>query len=185
MRPCILAPNFAADSGDLCALDCQILKEDNYEMSQNLYPHLIAFHNVLRWVVLVAALIAIFVALSGWAGGKPTNQNLMRFSLIYVIAIDIEFLTGLLLYFGASPITRDALANMGEAMKSQQSRFFTVEHTVLMLLAVICAHVGGALARKGRTALMKYRGAAIAYVISLLLILSGIPWWRPLLRLGS
>ena len=109
----------------------------------------------------------------------------MRFSLIYVIAIDIEFLTGPVLFFGASPITREALANMGEAMKSQQSRFFTVEHTVLMLLAVICAHVGGALVRKGRTQLMKYRGAAIAYVISLLLILSGIPWWRPLLRLGS
>lgn len=122
---------------------------------------------------------------SGWSGGKPTNQDLMRFSLIYVIAIDIEFLTGPVLFFGASPITREALANMGEAMKSQQSRFFTVEHTVLMLLAVICAHVGGALVRKGRTQLMKYRGAAIAYVISLLLILSGIPWWRPLLRLGS
>ena len=54
-----------------------------------------------------------------------------------------------------------------------------------MFLAVICAHVGGALSRKGRTNLMKYRGAAVAYTISLLLVLSGIPWWRPLLRLGS
>jgi hypothetical protein len=38
-------------------------------------------------------------------------------------------------------------------------------HTMLMFLAVICAHVGGALSRKGRTDLMKYRGAAIAYTI--------------------
>ena len=60
-----------------------------------------------------------------------------------------------------------------------------MEHTALMFLAVICAHVGGALSRKGRTDLMKYRGAAIAYTISLFLMLSGIPWWRPLLRLGS
>jgi len=58
-------------------------------------------------------------------------------------------------------------------------------HTMLMFLAVICAHFGGALSRKGRTDLMRYRGAAIAYTISLLLMLSGIPWWRPLLRLGS
>jgi len=83
---------------------------------------------------------------------------------------------------GASPITRAALANLGEAMKQQESRFFTVEHTVLMLLAVICVHIGGALSRMGRTDLMKYRGAAIAFTLSLLLLLSGIPWWRPLFR---
>ena len=154
-------------------------------MLQKFYPHLLAFHGLLRWIVLAASVAAIFVALSGWSGTKPASTNLGRFSIIFVIAMDIEFLTGLLLYFGASPITRAALANIGKAMKYQESRFFAVEHIVLMFLAVICAHVGGALSRKARTDLMKYRGAVIAYMISLLLMLSGIPWWRPLLRLGS
>jgi len=36
------------------------------------------------------------------------------------------------------------------------------EHIALILLAVVCAHVGGGFSRKGRTDLMKYRGAAIA-----------------------
>ncbi len=151
-------------------------------MLQNLYPHLLAFHGSFRWIVLVAALAAIFVSFSGWGGTKPAGTNLRRFSIIFVIAMDIELLTGLLLFFGASPITRAALANFGEAMKQQEPRFFTVEHTTLMLLAVIFAHVGGALSRKGRTDLVKYRGAALAFTLSLLLILSGIPWWRPLLR---
>ena len=153
-------------------------------MLQNLYPHLLAFHGLFRWVVLAAALAAIFVALSGWSGTKPASTNLQWLSVIFVIAMDIEFLTGLVLYF-VSPITRAALANIGEAMKVYEPRFFTVEHTALMFLAVICAHVGGALSRKGRTDLMKYRGAGIAYTISLLLMLSGIPWWRPLLKLSS
>jgi endonuclease/exonuclease/phosphatase family metal-dependent hydrolase len=153
-------------------------------MLQNLYPHLLAFHGLFRWVVLAAALAAIFVALSGWSGSKPASTNLQRLSVIFVIAMDIEFLTGLVLYF-VSPITRAALANIGEAMKAYEPRFFTLEHTALMFLAVVCAHLGGALSRKGRTDLMKYRGAAIAYTISLLLMLSGIPWWRPLLKLGS
>ncbi len=151
-------------------------------MLQNLYPQLLAFHGLFRWIVLAAALVAIFVSFSGWGGTKPAGTNLRRFSIIFVIAMDLELLVGLLLFFGASPITRAALTNLGEAMKQQESRFFTVEHTVLMLLAVVCAHVGGALSRKGRTDLMKYRGAAMAYTLSLLLILSGIPWWRPLLR---
>jgi hypothetical protein len=138
-------------------------------MLQNLYPHLLAFHGLFRWVVLAAAVAAIFVAFSGWSGTKPASANLRRFGVIFVIAMDIELLIGLLLYFGASPVLRSALAS----------------HTMLMLLAVICAHVGGALSRKGRTDLMRYRGAVIAYTISLLVMLAGIPWWRPLLGLGS
>jgi hypothetical protein len=58
-----------------------------------------------------------------------------------------------------------------------------VEHSFVMLLAVVCAHVGGILSRKGKTEMAKYRGAAVAFIISLLLILGGIPWWRPLFRL--
>ncbi|MEO8043276.1 MAG: hypothetical protein ABI674_00085 [Spartobacteria bacterium] len=151
-------------------------------MLQNLYPHLLAFHGLLRWVALAAAVTAILVALSGWSGTKPAGKNLRLGSLIFVIAMDIQLLLGLVLFFGASPITRAAMADFGAAMKEHESRFFTVEHTLLMLLAVVCAHVGAALARKGRTDLMKYRGPAIAYSVSLLLLLAGIPWWRPLLR---
>ena len=129
-------------------------------MLQNLYPHLLGFHGLFRWVVLAAALAAIFVAFSGWSGAKPAGTNLRRFSVIFVIAMDIELLVGLLLYFGASPTLRSALA----------------AHTVFMLLAVVCAHVGGAWSRKASTDQMKYRGAALAYTISLLLMLAGIPY---------
>ena len=150
---------------------------------QNLYPYLLAWHGLFRWVVLATALVAIFVAFSGWSAAQPASANLRRYSLFFVIAMDIEFLLGLLLYFGASPITRAALADFGAAMKQQEPRFFAVEHTTLMLLAVVCAHIGGALSRKGRTESMKYRGAAMAFTLSLLLMLAGIPWWRPFFRL--
>jgi hypothetical protein len=152
---------------------------------QNYFLQLLSVHNLLRWVVLAAAFVAVLVAMSGWSGAKPAGASLRRFTLIFVIAIDLEFLVGLLLYLGASPITRTALTNMSAAMKQAEPRFFTVEHTLLMFLAIVCAHVGGALSRKGRTDRAKYRGAAVAFTISLLLILSGIPWWRPLLRLGA
>ena len=134
-------------------------------MLQTLYPHLLGFHGLFRWLVLVAAVAAIFVAFSGWSGAKPPSPNLRRFSVIFVIAMDIELLIGLLLYFGASIDLRSAF----------------LAHGALMLLAVVCAHVGGVLSRKAPTDLMKYRGAAIAYTISLLVMLAGIPW-RTLLR---
>ena len=154
-------------------------------MLQSIYPHLLALHGLLRWIVLAAALAAILAAASGWSGTKPASPALRRFSIIFVSFMDLNFLLGLLLYFGASPVTKMAFQNMAAAMKDHELRFFSVEHTTYMFLAVVCAHVGGALARKGKTDLKKYRGATIAFSVSLLLILGGIPWWRPLLRIGS
>ncbi len=153
-------------------------------MLQNLYPHLLGLHGILRWVVLAAAIAAIVSAGSGWSGGKPVSAALLRLGIIFVAALDLEFLLGLILYFGASPITKMALQNMAAAMKDHEMRFFAVEHTTYMFVAVVLAHVGGALSRKGKTDLAKYRGAAICYSLSLLLMLAGIPWWRPLLRFG-
>ena len=154
-------------------------------MLQNFYPYLLAFHGLLRWVVLAAAVAAIFVAISGWKGAKPVSGMLLRFGIVFVAAMDLEFLLGLILYFGASPVTKMAFQNMAVAMKDHEMRFFAVEHTTYMFVALILAHVGGVLSRKGKTDLAKYRGAAICYSLSLLLMLAGIPWWRPLLRLGS
>jgi hypothetical protein len=163
-------------------LDFPVLIQNDCPMPQNLYPYLLELHGILRWIVLAAALAAIVIALSGWSGRKPAHGKLRRFSLIFVTAMDTEFLLGLLLYFGLSPVTKTAFQDMAAAMKDHELRFFTVEHAGLMLMAVIFAHVGGALSRKGRTDLVKYRGAAISYLLSLSLLLAGIPWWRPLLR---
>lgn len=138
-------------------------------MLQNLCSHLRPFHGLLFWFVLTAALAAIFVALSGWKGTKPAGAKLLTFGIIFVITMDIEFIIGLVLYFGADPITRGVFGS----------------HALVMFLAVLCAHVGGALSRKGRTDLMKYRAASVAYTISLLLLLSAAPWWHQLLRPGS
>jgi hypothetical protein len=151
-------------------------------MLADLYPQLLAFHGLFRWVALAAAIAAILVAFAGWNGTKPTGK-LRLFAVIFVIAMDIEFLIGLLLFFWLSPVTHAAFADFADAMKNKEPRFFTVEHSTMMLLAVICAHVGAALSRKGRTSQTKFRGAAIAFLFSLLLLLSGIPWWRPFLRL--
>lgn len=152
-------------------------------MLQNIYPFLLGIHSWLRWLVLVTAVVAILVSFAGWAGDRPASASLRRWGGIFVGSMDLQLLLGLVLYFGASPVTRAALQNFGEAMKVKESRFFAMEHPTFMILALVAAHIGSVLARKGRTNAKQYRGPAIAYTISLLLILGGIPWWRPLFRL--
>ncbi|MGZ5553679.1 MAG: hypothetical protein ACXWHF_08575 [Chthoniobacterales bacterium] len=129
-------------------------------MLQNLYPHIAQFHGLFVWVTLATAIAAIGVAFAGWSGRKPVTANLLLFGIIFVIAMDLEFISGLLLYFGADATVRPAF----------------IGHGVVMFFAVASAHLGGALSRKGSTDMMKYRAAAVAYTISLLLMLAGIPW---------
>src|SRR5689334_12284568 len=118
-------------------------------MLQNLYPYLLAFHSLLRWFVLLAGVIAFLKAASGWSGQKPVSPTLVRFGIMFVGFMDLNFLVGLILYFGASPLTKIAMQNMALAMKDHELRFFSVEHAAYMFLAVVAAHVGAALSRKG------------------------------------
>src|SRR5689334_22761650 len=107
-----------------------------------LYPHLLAFHSLMRWIVLGAAIFAVWVAASGWLKSKPIGPALRRAGTFFVVSLDVQLLLGLILYFAASPLTRMAFQNMAVAMKDHELRFFTVEHTTYMLVAVILAHVG-------------------------------------------
>lgn len=127
-------------------------------MLQNLYPHIAGFHGLFRWVALVLAVAAIIIAYSGWSGRKPATPMLFRVGLLFVVAMDIELITGILLYLGAVPILRSAF----------------LAHGVIMFLAVSCAHIGGALTRKGPSDVLKYRAPAIVWTISLLVMLAGV-----------
>ena len=63
-------------------------------MLQNLYPHIASFHGLFRWIVLVLAVSAIYVAFSGWRGRRPASPNLFRLGLIFVLAMDLELISG-------------------------------------------------------------------------------------------
>lgn len=144
-----------------------------------MYPIILAVHNILRWVALILGIVAAVMAWRGWLRQLPWNDANRRFGVFFASAMDTQLLVGLLLYFVFSPLTRTALANFGAAMGQASLRFFIIEHAVIMLLAVVCAHLGGALARKQEGA-ARHRTAAIWFSLAALLLLVGIPWGRPL-----
>lgn len=50
-----------------------------------------------------------------------------------------------------------------------------------MVLAVVFAHVGVVVSRRATVSVVKNRWAALWFTLSLLVILLGMPWFRPLL----
>jgi hypothetical protein len=143
-------------------------------------------HSLLRWVVLIFGLVAIARGFLGWFGRKPWTPLDDKAGRMFVIALDVQTVIGLLLYGVLSPITRTAFSDMGSAMRDSVLRFFAVEHLLLMLVAVGLVHVGRARTRRRKTDLARHRTAAIFYLLGMIALLAGIPWpgmpaGRPLL----
>jgi uncharacterized membrane protein YozB (DUF420 family) len=146
-----------------------------------MYPVFLAAHNIVRWVALVLGILAAVRAWLGWLRKSEWSESDRKIGVFFSSAMDTQLLLGLLLYFLFSPITRAALGNFGAAMRDGGARFFALEHTFYMLLAVVFAHLGSILPRKASEAIAKHRQAAIWFSLAVLLILLGIPWMRPLL----
>ncbi len=146
-----------------------------------MYSFVLAAHNILRWLVLIFGILAIIRAYIGWFGNKEWTSLDDRLGLGFTISIDVQFILGLLLYLFLSPITTNAFANMSAAMSDSGTRYFLVEHSVMMVLAIILAHIGRSRAKKAETDTGKYKQAAIFYSLALLIILAAIPWFRPML----
>jgi hypothetical protein len=144
-----------------------------------MYPFVLATHNIVRWLVLIAAVVAIVQAYVGWFGQKEWSKASNLSGVIYVSAVDLNVLLGLILYLFLSPITQAAFADFGAAMKDSNLSFFAVEHIFGMVVALALVHVGRSLSKKATGAVKKHRAAAIWFTLSFLVILVTIPWFRP------
>jgi len=144
-----------------------------------MYPFVLAVHNVIRWVVLIAGILAAVRALIGWLGKKEWTKQDRLFGVIFTSSVDIQLLLGILLYFVFSPITKGAFGDFGAAMGVKDIRFFAIEHVFYMILALVFAHLGSFLPKKVDDAVSKHKRAAIWFSLAVLIILAGIPWWRP------
>jgi len=146
------------------------------------YALLLDTHCLLRWFVLLAGVAVLVGSLLGLVLEKPFKPLGRVLGLIYVSLLDTQFLVGLLLSF-ASPIVHSVWANPSVGMKVSHLRFFAIEHTTGMIIALAIAHVGAVVSRKALTDRKAYTAALSWYGISLAIILLSIPWWRPLIRL--
>src|SRR5688500_11690950 len=107
-----------------------------------MYELALILHSWLRWAAIVAGVAATIMAFTSRpaAGNQvapgrtePAAGQADRWGLIFMIALDLQLLLGLLLYFAVSPTTRAIFADFGAAMRDPVARFWAVEHISLML----------------------------------------------------
>lgn len=145
----------------------------------DLYSVLLPIHNILRWVVVIAAVVAIAGSWLGVLQKKEWTKGDRLRGVGFVAAMDVQLLVGMILYF-TSPLIQQGFEDFGAAMKEAGIRYFLVEHIFLMVIAVALAHVGSVMAKKADTDSAKFKRAAIFFTISFVLVLVRTPWFRPL-----
>jgi len=134
-------------------------------------------HNVLRWVVIIFAIYAIIQLLSGKNQNRTFTNKDRRPVLLYMIFLDIQLLLGAALFFmGNEGLYKIKNAGMGAVMKNDVSRFFAIEHTIGMLLAIILAHIAHAFTKKDMSDQDKFSKTLYLVAASIVLILMFIPW---------
>ena len=150
-----------------------------------MYTLVLVIHSWLRWVVIIAGLLATASTFMSRPAGEADPAD--KWGLFFMISLDLQMLLGLLLYFALSPTTEAIMKNFSASMQDPVARFWAVEHAGTMIVAVILAHVGRVLARKATSAASKRTRLMVCFTLSTLLILGGTPWpgmpaGRPLFR---
>jgi len=154
-------------------------------MNADLYSFLLHVHSVLRWVVLLLLLVAIFNSLV--AGSRPFIRSDARTGSILTGFADLMLLIGVALWYWG-PRGYNYIHDMGfsAVMKEKEHpeiRFFAVEHMAGMLIAIILLHIGKAQGRKAISDKAKHRRTLLFYLLALLIIVISIPW--PFRQIGA
>jgi hypothetical protein len=147
-----------------------------------MYRWVLIAHGAWRWVVIIAGVAAIAGALQGLRRQKPWAPTSARLGRLFGIAVDIQVLMGAVLYVVLSPLTAGGLRAPIVATSPSEVRFFAIEHISIMVLTLLAVHLSAVIIRKGRGDAARQRRAVMCYGLTLLILLSGIPWWRPWLR---
>lgn len=142
-----------------------------------MYNVILELHSLLRWVILVLLMVAIFRSYSGMTAGKPFSAADKKVGLFLMISAHTTLLIGLYLYFfGPWGFANIRSLGFGEVMKNKTYRFYAVEHIFGMLVAIVLITIGRGVAKKNIPDLAKHKRTFWFMLVALVIILATIPW---------
>jgi hypothetical protein len=134
-----------------------------------MYTGLLHTHSVLRYFILIMLIIVIVVSLIGWLQRKPFTGMNNRLSLFLFIVTHTQLLVGIILYI-VSYANGQRVQFNSETMSTPALRYFAVEHTLAMLIAIVLITLGRTGAKKLADDVAKHKRLFIFNSIALLII---------------
>jgi hypothetical protein len=134
----------------------------------------LALHSLVRWAILLFGLWSLINAFMGVLGKRVYGGGDNKSNLFFLISCDIQLVIGLILYIG------NGWASQLKYMSNTYTRFYSMEHGAMMLIALALVHVGRANVKRAPTNAAKHKKALLFFGLAILLIIIAIPWpFRP------
>lgn len=130
---------------------------------------LVLTHSVVRYFVLIFLLVVIVRSVMGWQSKSDYAPLDDKMSLWLFIFTHTQLLLGLILFF-VSPV----VIFSGTSMKDPVARYWLVEHSAMMLIAVILITMARISAKKLTEGVAKHRRLFIFNTLALIIILAAI-----------
>lgn len=136
---------------------------------------LVSLHSILRWLVLVSLILAIFRSYSGFTKDTiftKTDNSIRHWTATIA---HVQLVVGMTLYI-QNPVIKYFWANFKEMSQQLDVLFFGIIHIFLMLVAIILLTIGSAMAKRKANDKEKFRTMLLWFSLALFIISIAIPW---------
>ena len=140
-----------------------------------MYDFIQKFHSGCAYLALLVLVVAVVNSLIGMFSKKEFISKDRKIALFALIAIHIQFLVGIILYF-VSPNGLNMIKAVGMGGLTTESRLLALEHPLINVIAIALITIGWSKHKKLMTSESKFKTFSVLYGLGLLLILSRIPW---------
>jgi hypothetical protein len=134
-----------------------------------MYTGLLHTHSTLRYIVLILLIVVLIQSLIGWLSKKPYGSLDNKLGLFLFIATHTQLLVGLILFF-VSPFVQFS----GAAMKEASTRYWLVEHSTMMIIAIVLITMARITSKKIQDSTAKHKRMFVFNVLALAIILIAI-----------
>ncbi|HEY5691463.1 MAG TPA: hypothetical protein VIS49_08410 [Cyclobacteriaceae bacterium] len=134
-----------------------------------MYTGLLHTHSTLRYIVLLLLVLVVAKSLVGLLNKKGFDRGDKKFTLWLMLATHTQLLLGVVLFF-LSPLVKFD----GQTMKDAVTRYWTVEHSFIMIIAVVLITLARTSTKKMTDDRAKHKRVFIMSSLALVLILTAI-----------
>jgi len=133
-------------------------------------------HSILAAFVLIAISMVVFNAVMSLKREEKFKGGDRKLGLIALILTHTQLLIGLVTYYVSPWYETLKNVGMGNAMKNSELRLMSVEHPVMMIIAIVLLTIGWSKHKKTDGDAAKFKLFVVFYGLALLVILTRIPW---------
>ncbi len=156
-----------------------------------MYDLTLIVHSFFRWVVILTG-VGLLISLGVFAFRQATSTIptwSILLSKIYSHSFSLQLIVGVFLFLIPGSVAQSVARSPQLLTSVPLYRYFLLEHTLLMTVALSLAHLGSAKLRKGREIPSQLKQSFWILLASFFITLVSIPWpffrfARPLFRLS-